>query len=478
MRWWVAAAALCACAAVTVAMPGTTAANLAYLTGFAGVTVGAWRAVRRGPGPSWILIAVAMTSWLGGDLLAYGMDLAGFEVSVGPADVLWLGGYPLLGAALLLMVRHRAPGQSRAGALDGLTLTTASALCLWQLSIAPVVASGISTDAAVGMLYPLGDVVLLAAVLYLVLSPGRRGVATGLLVGGMSLTLACDLGITVLTIHWPDASGERLDGLLLLANGMIAAAISHPSREELLSPVRQSVESIHPARVLFLGLALLTAPLMAILRGGLTPGERLLLVTGTVVSVGLSLARFVGAVIEQGRTQRLLADQASTDALTMLANRRTLIERLERDYQPVADTALLYLDLDGFKAINDEHGHAAGDAVLIEVAERLRRCVRAGDLVARLGGDEFAVLCHRLDPPAARQLAERMAAAIDEPIRHAGSVLSVSVSIGIASALDCATGDALIANADHAMFTVKRARAAIGQVVVDAPTLEPAAGQQ
>ena len=457
VRGWAAAAVLCAAAAVPVAMPGTTAADLTYLAAFAAVTAATWRGTRGG-GP-WVLIALAMTSWLAGDLVAYALRLVGHEMAVGPADVLWLGGYPLLGGALVLMVRSRARGQSRAGALDGLTLTTAAALCLWQLAVAPALAgAGISAAVVVSVLYPFGDVMLLAAVLYLVLSPGQRGTCTRLLVAGMGLTLACDLTLAIMAVYWPDVDGAESDGILLLANGMIAAAALHPGRDELLRPVRHGVESLHPARVLFLGMALLTAPLMAILRGGLGVGERSLLVTATVISVGLSLARFVGAVREQGRTQRLLAERAATDELTGLANRRTLIELLERDFQPQPDTVLFYLDLDGFKAINDEHGHSAGDAVLVEVARRLRLAVRAGDLVARLGGDEFAVLCHRLEVAPARQLADRMAAAIGEPIEHGGLTMSVAVSIGVATALDCPTGDALVAHADQAMFAIKRGR--------------------
>jgi diguanylate cyclase len=462
MRRWTAGAVL-AGAAITAGAPGTLAADAAYLACFAGITAAAWQAGLRRAGGSgmsvlaWRLIAAAMTCWLAGDVVSDGLDLAGWTPGVGLPDVLWLGGYPLLGSALVIMARRRAPGQSRAGALDGFTLTTAAAVCLGQLVVAPTVAGAkIDAQMLVGLLYPLGDVVLLAAVLFLVLSPGRRGRPTLLLVAGMGLTLGCDLAMAVVPTYWPDAGIDRLDGALLLANAMIVAAARHPGREELLTPVRGGPAGLHPTRVLFLGLALMTAPLMAISRSGLSAGERLLLVAGTAVSAALTLARFVGAVREQGRIQQLLAHQAAHDALTGLANRRTLIDRLEQDYQPAPDTVLLYLDLDGFKGINDVHGHAAGDAVLVEVAHRLRRTVRTTDLVARLGGDEFAVLCYRLPANEAEHLAERLAAAVSDPIRYDELALRVSASVGLASALACPTGDTLIAAADHAMFAVKR----------------------
>jgi diguanylate cyclase (GGDEF)-like protein len=292
-------------------------------------------------------------------------------------------------------------------------------------------------------------------VLYLVLSPGTRGTPTRLLISGMILTLGCDLGFSLLPETWSGAV-TRLDGLLLVANALLVAGVRHPNRDELLTPIRLPVVSLHPARVLFLGLALLTAPLMAITHGWMPLSERALLLFGTVTTVGFSLARFTGAVREQVRIQQLLAHQAAHDVLTGLANRRTLIERLEHEFRPGVDTVLLYVDLDGFKTVNDTRGHAAGDAVLVEVARRFQQTVRVGDIVARLGGDEFAVLCHRIDTDNARRLADRLAEAVDVPIPYEKASLSVTASVGFASARDCRTGDELINQADEAMFAVKR----------------------
>jgi diguanylate cyclase (GGDEF)-like protein len=449
-------------AAVTAALPGSRLAQLVYLGCFAGIVLVAWQAVRHSAPADrlpWVLVAGAMTSWLVGDVISAVQELVGYQPPVGVPDVLWLGGYPLLGAGLVSMVRRRAPHQGRAAALDGLTLTTAAALGLWQLVVAPAVAeSDVDLTVVVQVLYPLGDVVLLASVLYLVLSPGTRGTPTRLLVGGMILTLGCDLGFSLLPEIWSGAVVTRLDGLLLVANALLVAGVRHPGRAELLTPVRLPVASLHPARVLFLGLAVLTAPLMAIMHGGMSVAERTLLLLATVTTVGFSLARFTGAVREQARIQQLLAHQAAHDVLTGLANRRTLIQRLEHEFQPGVDTVLLYVDLDGFKVINDTMGHAAGDAVLIEVARRFQQTVRVSDIVARLGGDEFAVLCHRLDVDEAQRLADRLAEAVAVPIPYEDAMLSVTASIGLATARQCSTGDELINQADDAMFAVKRQR--------------------
>ena len=132
---------------------------------------------------------------------------------------------------------------------------------------------------------------------------------------------------------------------------------------------------------------------MAVVDGGLKGNHQIALLGGCVVTVAFTLARFTGAVREQTRVQRLLIHLADHDALTGLPNRRRLTDHLDREFEPVAETVILYLDLDGFKAVNDRHGHAAGDAVLVEVARRVGASIRREDLPVRLGGDEFAVLC-------------------------------------------------------------------------------------
>lgn len=160
-----------------------------------------------------------------------------------------------------------------------------------------------------------------------------------------------------------------------------------------------------------------------------------------------------------------LAHMALHDPLTGLPNRRALSEALERSLaraqrtgQPVA---MLALDLDGFKAINDRLGHPAGDATLLEVADRLRRAIRRSDVVARLGGDEFAVVAAESGgrAPMAR-LARRIAAALAAPISLAGGDVSIGVSIGIAfHPGDGATTEQLLSRADEALYAAKRQRA-------------------
>src|SRR5690606_25159832 len=145
------------------------------------------------------------------------------------------------------------------------------------------------------------------------------------------------------------------------------------------------------------------------------------------------------------------------DALTGLPNRAFLLQQLESRLQSNERAALLYVDLDRYKLINDTLGHAAGDKALIEVARRLRAAVGAEDVVGRMGGDEFVALVVQ---PGTRedieQVARRALAAIEKPLVLAGRAYFLSASIGVALAPDDAQdAEALIRCADSAMYQVK-----------------------
>jgi diguanylate cyclase (GGDEF)-like protein len=161
-----------------------------------------------------------------------------------------------------------------------------------------------------------------------------------------------------------------------------------------------------------------------------------------------------------------LAVQATTDPLTKLLNRTAFEERLSSALQSARSTGknlgVLYIDLDGFKGVNDRHGHAAGDELLEILARRLTASRRTNDLIARMGGDEFLILLADLDPDGARETlaaaAERIQEAIAAPARLAEAEISISSSVG--TSLFPADGDsatALVAAADSAMYRRKRA---------------------
>jgi diguanylate cyclase (GGDEF)-like protein len=159
--------------------------------------------------------------------------------------------------------------------------------------------------------------------------------------------------------------------------------------------------------------------------------------------------------------RRVLRQLAQHDALTQLPNRRLLAEELERSIARVRrhgqKLALLFMDLDRFKWVNDNLGHEAGDTMLQEVARRLRSTVRAEDLVGRWGGDEFIVVLDApADAAAALRTAALLQAAIERRVEFAGHGVSLSASIGVAMYPDDADGQAgLIRGADAAMYRAK-----------------------
>ncbi len=155
-----------------------------------------------------------------------------------------------------------------------------------------------------------------------------------------------------------------------------------------------------------------------------------------------------------------LAYAATHDGLTDLANRSLLVRTVDEALGGLDDLGLLYLDLDGFKPINDRYGHAAGDVLLVTVADRLRAAVPPEALVARLGGDEFAVLCRSSSPTLAARLADELHAAVTRPIELEGHAVEVGASFGLVGTSMLAgseiTADALLSAADAAMYEAKR----------------------
>ncbi len=166
------------------------------------------------------------------------------------------------------------------------------------------------------------------------------------------------------------------------------------------------------------------------------------------------LADVTTEIVAERRLRRL----AHFDALTGLANRVTLHEAIEQVLSGDGG-ALMMIDLDRFKAVNDTLGHSTGDALLVAVARRLQQLVRPGDIVARLGGDEFAVLVRvPVDGATARALAERLVDAFAQPCDVQGRQLSVGLSVGVVLAPAHARGvDELIGNADLALYAAKEA---------------------
>jgi diguanylate cyclase (GGDEF)-like protein/PAS domain S-box-containing protein len=180
--------------------------------------------------------------------------------------------------------------------------------------------------------------------------------------------------------------------------------------------------------------------------------EQLSFVRAVANTLGTGLARL--------RSEERMRHEAVHDPLTGLANRTLLRDRLEHalarsQREEEHATGVLFVDLDNFKHVNDEHGHAAGDAVLVELGRRLKTAVRPADTVARLGGDEFVVVCEEVDAETALTLGDRLLAAIREPLGVGDVDHHLTASIGVA--LGRTDPDALLGDADAAVYEAKAA---------------------
>ncbi|MGH8112477.1 MAG: diguanylate cyclase domain-containing protein [Rhodanobacteraceae bacterium] len=174
-------------------------------------------------------------------------------------------------------------------------------------------------------------------------------------------------------------------------------------------------------------------------------------------------------VTDLRRAERELEHRANHDSLTGLVNRDRLRTELQAAIDQAAEEgsglAVLYIDLDGFKRVNDRGGHAVGDRLLRELAGRMQRAVRQGDLVARIGGDEFVVLlpdCR--DVQAARKVADSLRACLTAPYRLPAGLFPLDASIGMATfPADGADAEALLMHADRAMYAAKRGGAFVSK---------------
>jgi diguanylate cyclase (GGDEF)-like protein len=160
-------------------------------------------------------------------------------------------------------------------------------------------------------------------------------------------------------------------------------------------------------------------------------------------------------ISENRAFQERLHHEATHDALTGLPNRRRMQDALGSSLREDA-VAVLFVDLDGFKPVNDAHGHEAGDELLRQVAERLSGCVREGDVLARVGGDEFVVLMPgvtaRTDADA---MSHRVRIAVERPFQVFGAEITIGASVGVHLATTSDDPDQALRAADHAMYAVK-----------------------
>ena len=401
------------------------------------------------------------------------------------SDLAFLACYPLLLLGVLLLSAHPLPHISRVRVgLDGLMMMTAIITFSWYFVLGPTLLQGSTSLLAkvVGTAYPCGDLVLLLCVLLLwTREPDRalRPVLLLLSLGMFTLVLA-DSIYDYQNLQNSFAIGGLIDPLWSLGFQCIGLGVLALRRVPKLLPA-VSLQPSRPLWQILLPYAFIPALGLLLLYMWRTPGDYALqpgVYVGAALLVGLVVVRQIVAMrelhtlyvnndaLKVANTQleiqaQELEIQATHDALTGLPNRSLLWTRIQlvlpsaqRDRH---SAALLVLDLDRFKEVNDTFGHQLGDQLLRHVGERLCQSVDPAVTVSRLGGDEFAVFLPTADETTALQVVMQLQTALEEPFLIGGYPLQIEASTGIALYPEHGNDpETLCQHADVAMYLAKQ----------------------
>jgi diguanylate cyclase (GGDEF)-like protein len=453
---WVLSVVLSAVGPAAVGAVVAGGGRLVFLAGLAGVM--ALRARRPAPDRwAWACFSLATAAYLAGGVVyqvLYGR--AGLPPHPAWSDLGYTAFYPCVYAGLVLMLRGRVRRLAAAAWLDAVVtgLTAAALAAGFALSALLQLAHGSLAAVATGVAYPVADLLLLVLVAGAVAVIGRgAGAVWWWVTAGLAVFVLTDTGWAAEVVAGTYRAGGPLDlgwGVGFVCFGLAACARQPAAAAE---PPAGRGALVVPGTCAAAALALL-------LHGYLGTGDPL----AGVLAVGAVVAALARTAVSF-RAVRTLADtrrQAVTDDLTDLPNRRRVYEALAAADAELAagrPLAVLVLDLDRFKEVNDSLGHAVGDALLRQVGPRLRGQLRSGDLLGRLGGDEFVVLSTDLDGEAALALAQRLQGQLQRPFLVEGIALSVDASVGVAVGPEQArTAEELLQLADLAMYAAKEAR--------------------
>ena len=412
---------------------------------------------RTNPDRPWKLIATASTLFLVGALVRpWAAEQHGLTMAV--ADAFTIPGYALLIAGIAALLRARN-GVDAHAVLDGLIVCVGTAIASVSAFAVPAirVSDRPALISALAGFYPLLDVVLLMLLINLAFTTAVRQVSFRLLAAGVTLLLAGDLGYAVIGARGQLSGPQWLDLPFLGCYVLFGCAALHPSMIDLGRALPRPVQAWSWRRLVLLVPAL-GVPFVLAGFGPRSAIERIVVVVGGAIMVVLLLLRAARAVTAYAQAQEVFRYQATHDGLTGLPNRTALtnaVEQLIAGCRPgERDVWLFFLDLDGFKLVNDSWGHDAGDRLLIEVGRRLRGVTPTGGLLARLGGDEFVVAMPAW-PPEADAIGDQLMRSLSDPLQIGGAEIMVSASLGLACGDATRTAAALMQDADTAMYRAK-----------------------
>jgi diguanylate cyclase (GGDEF)-like protein len=417
---------------------------------------------RPSPAWPWHLIAVAGVLFLVGALVRpWAAEQAGAATAM--ADVFTLPGYGFLAAALLGLLRT-GRGIDLHALTDGITVSTGAALLSLTLFAVPAseVVGRPGWMSLLAATYPVLDVVLLLLLLSLAFTTALDRPSYRMLTASIVLIFIGDICYAWIGREGRIIGPQWMDLPFLAAYVMMGLAAMHPSIADMSANRARPVQAWSAPRLAAMSASLAVPPLLLIANPSASTTLRVASALAGAIMVGALLVRAVYAVKANTVSEKALLHRATHDMLTGLINRDHLMVEIDRMFrQRRSSVALLYVDLDGFKLVNDNWGHGTGDQLLVDVAERLRSTLGPEHVVARTGGDEFVVALHLLGHEAgedaalgAAALAQRVELVLRAPFIVSEAEIYVTASIGVAVAAQ-ASGETMMRDADTAMYSAK-----------------------
>jgi diguanylate cyclase (GGDEF)-like protein len=450
---WYAGAAGCAVLAGSLA-PSAAVANRIDLLAAAAVAgaIAAGLRLHRPPRPlPWVVLLAAVTVSVSWSVLAPVLRDSGV-LGTSADDLLYYVSYPLLGLGVFLLPA-RAPDQPRlAGMTEAGIIACGAAVLWWTLLVDPMLIDADRLPDQVHLVvFPLCDLGLLALGIRLLLIGGTVSASLAMIAAATSALLIADATYFVASLDGGDP--PRLSVICwLVTNALLGTAALHPSmaRSGMVShdrdlPDRIAASSLYVAIVVATPITSGVYLLYEDWANTFSTADIIVPMTATALTSALvvqrmrelnRLSRRRATALEQSldkeaELQQELRHRAQYDTLTGLPNRSLLDDRITAALAAEAPGALLLLDLDDFKDVNDRFGHGTGDELLTAVAARLREMLGDRGLLARLGSDEFAVLLDDMPPDAAGLRAEEVLVAMRRPVRVRALELFATVSIGL-----------------------------------------------
>ena len=422
----------------------------------------AWRLPERRA--AWVLIVLGQFLFIAGDVTwSVYEDVLHIDAYPNLGDVFYVSGYVLIAVGLSMLWRFQRAIGNVGAVVDGLIVAVAAAVLLWVFFIGPAVldGSGGFAERAFNTAYPAGDLLLIAMGAQLAMRVGRSIPSWILLVGVLALLVA-DLWYAYLAADDAYSVGDPVDAFWWISYVAIASLVVHERVGELShARIDPSGPRVTLLRVAVLAATTMAAPLTIAVRASAGRSLELGPLLGGTILLFLLVVVRLAIVAEQLETSRgRLEHDATHDSLTGLGNRALYSERVRQALAATQTTphrtAVLCIDLDDFKTVNDSLGHAAGDRMLQEIGTRLRSVVRRADSVARLGGDEFAILVDGEPAEAALEIADRLLVELARPVvLGPNATAHSSASIGIAFGSVGDSVESLLRDADIAMYTAK-----------------------